>query len=138
MVKNPPANTRDMGSSPGLGRSHMPRNNKQINKINKFLKTPKQIIIILILICTSKYRSRCLSIVSCFLLRLYNFFFFYKFIYFIYFWLRWVFVAARGLSLVAASGGCSSLCAWASHCGGLSCCGAQALEHRLSSCGARA
>ena len=32
-----------------------------------------------------------------------------KFILFIYFWLRWVFVAARGLSLVAASGGCSSL-----------------------------
>ena len=33
-----------------------------------------------------------------------------KFIYlFIYFWLCWVFVAARGLSLVAASGGYSSL-----------------------------
>ena len=34
---------------------------------------------------------------------------FLKFIYFIYLWLRWVFVAARGLSLVAASGGYSSL-----------------------------
>ena len=33
-------------------------------------------------------------------------FIFYKFIYF---WLRWVFVAARGLSLVAVSGGYSSL-----------------------------
>ena len=32
-----------------------------------------------------------------------------KFIYFIYFWLCWVFVAARGLSLVAASGGYPSL-----------------------------
>ena len=33
------------------------------------------------------------------------FFFFNLFIYlFIYFWLCWVFVAARGLSLVAASG----------------------------------
>ena len=32
-----------------------------------------------------------------------------KFILFIYFWLRWVFVAARGLSLVVASGGYSSL-----------------------------
>ena len=31
------------------------------------------------------------------------------FILFIYFWLHWVFVAARGLSLVAASGGYSSL-----------------------------
>ena len=34
------------------------------------------------------------------------FFFFYKFIYF---WPRWVFVAVHGLSLVAASGGYSSL-----------------------------
>ena len=35
---------------------------------------------------------------------------FNTFIYlFIYFWLRWVFVAARGLSLVAVSGGYSSL-----------------------------
>ena len=28
---------------------------------------------------------------------------------FIYLWLRWVFVAARGLSLVVVSGGCSLL-----------------------------
>ena len=35
---------------------------------------------------------------------------FFLFIYlFIYFWLRWVFVAVRGLSLVAVSGGYSSL-----------------------------
>ena len=27
VVKNPPANAGDMGSSPGPGRSHMPRNN---------------------------------------------------------------------------------------------------------------
>ena len=26
-LKNPPANAGDMGSSPGLGRSHMPRSN---------------------------------------------------------------------------------------------------------------
>ena len=26
-VKNPPANAGDMGSSPGLGRFHMPRSN---------------------------------------------------------------------------------------------------------------
>ena len=40
------------------------------------------------------------------------FFFFNLFIllfYFIGFWLRWLFVATRGLSLVAASGGYSSL-----------------------------
>ena len=64
----------------------------------------------------------------------------------------WVFVAARGLSLVMASGGYSSLrCTGFSCCGaralvkwasvvvahGLSSCGSQALEHRLSSCGAR-
>ena len=37
-------------------------------------------------------------------------FFFNKFILFIvYFWLRWVFVAVRRLSLVAVSGGYSSL-----------------------------
>ena len=27
VVKNPPANTQDTGSSPGPGRSHMPRSN---------------------------------------------------------------------------------------------------------------
>ena len=49
-------------------------------------------------------------LVSFFLDTLY-FYFFNKFIYFlfIYFWLRWVFVAVRGLSLVAASGAYSSL-----------------------------
>ena len=70
---------------------------------------------------------------------------------FIYFWLCWVFVAARGLSLVAASWGYSSLrCAgislwWllllrsmGSRCVGFSSCGSQALELRLSSCGAQA
>ena len=76
----------------------------------------------------------------------------------IFFWLRWVFVAVRRFSLVAASGGYSSL--WCtcfslqwllllrstgsrrtgfSSCGaGLSSCGSWALERRLSSCGARA
>ena len=77
---------------------------------------------------------------------------------FIYFWLCWVFNAARGLSLVAASGGYSSLqCAgfslWWLHllrstgsrrAGSVvvacrvSSCGSQALEHELSSCDARA
>ena len=55
------------------------------------------------------------------------------FIYlFIYFWLHWVFIAVRGLSLVAASGGYSSLRARASHCGGFFCCGARALGMRAS------
>ena len=35
----------------------------------------------------------------------YTFCFSNLFILFIYFWLRWVFVAARGLSLVVESGG---------------------------------
>ena len=70
---------------------------------------------------------------------------------FVYFWLCRVFVAARGLSLVAVSGGSSSLrCAgfslwWllllrstGSRRAGFSSCGTRALERRLSSCGARA
>ena len=80
-----------------------------------------------------------------------SFFFFNYFILFIYFWLCWVFVATHGLSLVAASGGCSSL--WSvgfslwwllllqstgSRRRGFSSCGTWALERRLSSCGARA
>ena len=74
---------------------------------------------------------------------------------FIYFWLRWVFVAVRGLSLVVASGDYSSLrCVdfslwWLLLLGaralgtqasvvarGLSSSGSWALERRLSSCGA--
>ena len=50
------------------------------------------------------------------------------FLKFIYFWLHWVFVAVRGLSLVAASGGTLYCGARASHCGGFSCCGAQAQQ----------
>ena len=78
-------------------------------------------------------------------------FLFIYLIYLFYFWLRWVFVAARGLSLVAVSGGYSSLwCAgfslwWllllrstGSRHSGFSSCGTRALECRLSSCGARA
>ena len=94
-------------------------------------------------------------------------FFTYLFIYlsiylsiylFIYFWLCWVFVAARGLSVIAASGATLHCGAQASPHGGLSCCrawalgtwasvvvahglsscGSQALQHKLSSCGAQA
>ena len=76
---------------------------------------------------------------------------FFFFNLFIYFWLRWVFVAVRRLSLVAASGGYSSLqCTgfslrwllllWStgSRRPGFRSCGSRALERRLSSCGARA
>ena len=55
-----------------------------------------------------------------------------------------VFVAVRGLPLLAASGGYSSLrwllllCSLGSRHAGFSSCGSRALERRLSSCGARA
>ena len=71
--------------------------------------------------------------------------------FFFVFWLHWVFIAVRGLSLVAASGG-YSLLRWAgfslwwllllwsmgSRHAGFSSCGLRALERRLNSCGARA
>ena len=56
---------------------------------------------------------------------------------FIYFWLHWVFIAARRLSLVVASRGYSLLRCTGSRHAGFSICGSRALEHRLSSCGAR-
>ena len=74
-----------------------------------------------------------------------------KFIYLFYFCLHSVFVATRGLCLVAVSGGYSLLrCAgfslqWllllrstGSRRVGFSSCGSRPLEHRLSSCGTRA
>ena len=70
---------------------------------------------------------------------------------FIYFWLRWVFIAALRLSLVAVSWGYSSLrCVgfslwWllllrsiGSRPAGFSSCGSRVLERRPSSCGAQA
>ena len=67
---------------------------------------------------------------------------------FLYFWLRWVFVAVRRVSLVVASGGCSSLrCAgfslwWplllqgtGSKCAGFSSCGTWAQELWLAGSG---
>ena len=73
--------------------------------------------------------------------------FFRKVLLFIYFWLCWVF-AAPAFSLVVASGAALQLRCPGSHCGGFSCCGAQALgcvgfrgwgsqvlEHNLNSCG---
>ena len=68
-------------------------------------------------------------------------FFFFFLINLFYFWLHWVFVAARGLSLVAASGGqssfwCAGFSLWwllllrstGSRCVGLSCCGVWAQQ----------
>ena len=79
------------------------------------------------------------------------FFLIYLFNLFFNFWLHWIFVAVRGLPLVAASGGYSSLqCAgfslrWllssrsmGSRYSGFSSCGTRALERRLNSCGALA
>ena len=47
--------------------------------------------------------------------------------FFSFFWLRWVFIAARRLSPVGASGATLRCGARASHCGGFSCCRARAL-----------
>ena len=83
----------------------------------------------------------------------FNFFFlFLKYIYlFIYFWLCWVFVAVRGLSLVAASGGhswlqCTGLSLWwlvllwntGSRRTGCSSCGAWAQQLQLAGSRAQA
>ena len=51
----------------------------------------------------------------------------FSFDLFIHFWLRWVFVSALRLPLVAESGGYSRCGLPASCCSGFSCCGAQAL-----------
>ena len=79
------------------------------------------------------------------------------FILFTYFWLHWVFIAVHGLFSSCGEQGllfvavCGLLIAVASRCGaralgawasvvvacGLSSCGSQALERRLSSCGWR-
>ena len=50
------------------------------------------------------------------------------------FWLCWVLTAAGSPSLVASGGGCSLLQCMASHWGGFSCYGAQALEHTGFDC----
>ena len=76
--------------------------------------------------------------------------FFFIFIYFLD--AQGLCCCAHGLSLVVERGGIPSSCStWASYCGGFSCyraqalghagfssCSSQALEHRFSSCGARA
>ena len=83
---------------------------------------------------------------------------FFEVYLFIYFLAALGLHAVCGLSLVMASGDTVRCGAWASHCGGFSCCGARALgawasvvvacglrscgswalERRLSSCGTRA
>ena len=81
----------------------------------------------------------------------FSLYFFFFLALFIYFWRSWVFVALRGLSVVAASGGYSSLrytgfsLRWlllfrsmGSRRASFSSCGSRALERRLSSCGTRA
>ena len=60
-----------------------------------------------------------------------NYYIFLKFYlinYFFNFWLRWVFLAACGLSLVVVSGGYSSLRSAGSRCTGFSSCGTRAQQ----------
>ena len=54
---------------------------------------------------------------------------------FAYFLFHWVFFAARSSSSCSEQGLLPSRSAWASPCGGFSCCRAWALELRLSGCG---
>ena len=64
-------------------------------------------------LCYSTFPHKIISGTHCKVnIRTFTLFFFFKinlFILFIYFWLHWVFIAARGLSRVAASGGYSLL-----------------------------
>ena len=111
--------------------------------------------------CLSVFENKLLCEVSVwiyFLIFNWKLLFFKKIYLFIYFWLHLVFVAARGLSLVAVSGGfsllwCAGFSLWwllllqsmgSRHVGSvvvaheLSSCGSWAQERRLSSCGTRA
>ena len=76
--------------------------------------------------------------------QIFSFFFFFQWLFhFIFYFLLFIFLAALGLCCCAwAFSSCCELgatlrcSAWASHCSGFSCCGAQALEHAgFSSCG---
>ena len=61
--------------------------------------------------------------------------------FFFFFWLHWVFIAVRRLSLVAASGGYSSLRCTGSRCAGFSSCSTWAsvvAVRGLSNCGMQA
>ena len=60
------------------------------------------------------------------------------FIFIIYFWLCWVFIAGRGLSLVVVRGATLHCGAWASPCGGFSCCRALVLGARAAVIAAQA
>ena len=66
-------------------------------------------------------------------------FFIYLFIYlFIYFWLCWVFGSCEGFLQLRQAGATLHRGAWAFHCRGLSCCGAQAPDAQAQQCGSRA
>ena len=101
-------------------------------------QTSKQFFKGLLTMQKKKNHTHTCSLIYCWFWQAYVAFFFLINL-FIYFWLRWVFVAAHGLSLVAASGGYSSLrCAgfslwwllllWStgSGCAGFSSCGSRA------------
>ena len=71
--------------------------------------------------------------------KLFLFIFFTSFKYLFVFWLRWVFIAAQGLSLAVRRGGFSLVVV--SHCPGFSCWGAWAsvaAAHEHSRCSSRA
>ena len=52
-----------------------------------------------------------------------------------FFWMSWILITVQqDFSNCREQRLLSSCCVWASHCGGVSCCGAWCLEHGLSSC----
>ena len=77
------------------------------------------------------------SLLTC-IYTVYLFFINFFIFIFIYFWLRWVFVAARGLSLVLGSRATLLCSARASHCGGFSLRSTGSRRTGFSSCGTQA
>ena len=137
VIKNPPANaadSRDAGLIPGSGRSSGGRNGKPLRC--SCLENPMDRGAWWAMVY-GVAESDAIEQLSAYA-RAHT----HTHTHFIYFWLRWVFIATRGLSLVAASGVYLHCGARTSHSHDFSCFRAQALgtrasavaAHRISSC----
>ena len=132
----PPGEGPGRGGSPGPGEAHSPGGDPGPEKVLQ--GAPLQISVLL---CQNQLGERDKVEAHRWIFPSFCVFTFLKnlLIFYFYFWPHWVFVAVRGLSLVATSGGYSSLwCAgfslqwllllWStgSRCMGFSSCGSQA------------